>query len=86
MAVENEIVRFVAEMELDPQDVANFTEGLRSAEEQCESLRKAISDTTNQMAKLKAEGKDNTDEYAKLAKTQENYLKALKTSTKEANT
>ena len=85
MAVENEIVRFVAEMELDPQDVANFTEGLRSAEEQCESLRKAISDTTNQMAKLKAEGKDNTDEYAKLAKTQENYVKALKTSTKEAN-
>lgn len=85
MAVENEIVRFVAEMELDPQDVANFTEGLRSAEEQCESLRKAISDTTNQLAKLKAEGKDNTDEYAKLAKTQENYVKALKTSTKEAN-
>ena len=85
MAVENEIVRFVAEMELDPQDVANFTEGLRSAEEQCESLRKAISDTTNQMTKLKAEGKDNTDEYAKLAKTQENYVKALKTSTKEAN-
>ena len=85
MAVENEIVRFIAEMELDPQDVANFTEGLRSAEEQCESLRKAISDTTNQMAKLKAEGKDNTDEYAKLAKTQENYVKALKTSTKEAN-
>lgn len=85
MAVENEIVRFVAEMELDPQDVANFTEGLRSAEEQCESLRKAISDTTNQMAKLKAEGKDNTDEYARLSKTQENYVKALKTSTKEAN-
>lgn len=85
MAVENEIVRFIAEMELDPQDVAKFTEGLRSAEEQCESLRKAISDTTNQMAKLKAEGKDNTDEYARLSKTQENYIKALKTSTKEAN-
>ena len=85
MAVENEIVRFIAEMELDPQDVAKFTEGLRSAEEQCESLRKAISDTTNQMVKLKAEGKDNTDEYAKLSKTQENYIKALKTSTKEAN-
>ena len=85
MAVENEIVRFIAEMELDPQDVAKFTEGLRSAEEQCESLRKAISDTTNQMAKLKAEGKENTDEYVKLSRTQENYIKALKTSTKEAN-
>ena len=85
MAIENEIVRFIAEMELDQQDAAKFTEGLRSAEEQCESLRKAISDTTNQMARLKAAGKENTDEYAKLSKTQENYLKALKTSTKEAN-
>lgn len=85
MAIENEVVRFVAEMELDPQDVAKFTEGLRSAEEQCESLRKAISDTTNQMAKLKAEGKDNTDEYEKLAKTQKNYQNALKTVTKEAD-
>ena len=86
MAVENEIVRFIAEMELDPQDVAKFTEGLRSAEEQCESLRKAISDTANQMAKLKAEGKDNTEEYEKLAKTQKDYISALKTVTKEANT
>lgn len=85
MAVENEIVRFIAEMELDPQDVTKFTEGLRSAEEQCESLRKAISDTANQMAKLKAEGKDNTEEYEKLAKTQKNYVSALKTVTKEAN-
>lgn len=86
MAVENEIVRFIAEMELDPQDVAKFTEGLRSAEEQCESLRKAISDTANQMAKLKAEGKDNTEEYEKLAKTQKDYVSALRTVTKEANT
>ena len=85
MAIENEIVRFIAEMDLDPQDVAKFTEGLRSAEEQCESLRKAISDTTNQMAKLKAEGKENTEEYENLSKAQKNYVSALKTVTKEAD-
>lgn len=85
MAIENEIVRFIAEMDLDPQDVAKFTEGLRSAEEQCESLRKAISDATNQMAKLKAEGKENTEEYENLSKTQKNYVSALKTVTKEAD-
>ena len=28
MAIENEIVRFIAEMELDPQDQAKFVEGL----------------------------------------------------------
>ena len=50
MAIENEIVRFIAEMELDPQDQAKFVEGLRQAESQCESLRKAISDTGNEMA------------------------------------
>ena len=55
MAIENEIVRFIAEMELDPQDQAKFVEGLQ-AESQCESLRKAISDTGNEMAKMKAEG------------------------------
>ena len=86
MAVENEIVRFIAEMDLDPQDVAKFTEGLRSAEDQCESLRKAISDTTTQMAKLKAEGKENTQEYEDLAKAQKNYVKSLKSATKEADT
>ena len=85
MAIENEVVRFVAEMELDPQDVAKFTEGLRKSEEQCESLRNAISDTANQLAKLRAEGKDNTEEYEKLAKAQKNYQNALKTVTKEAD-
>ena len=85
MAVENEMVRFVAAMDLDPQDVATFTEGLRSAEEQCESLRKAISETTDEMARLRAEGKENTQEYEDLAKAQRNYQNALKTTTKEAD-
>lgn len=85
MAIENEIVRFIAEMELDPQDQTKFVEGLRQAESQCESLRKAISDTGNEMAKLKAEGKENTAEYEKLSRQLKNYNSALKTSTKETD-
>lgn len=85
MAIENEIVRFIAEMELDPQDQAKFVEGLRQAESQCESLRKAISDTGNEMAKMKAEGKENTAEYEKLSRQLKNYNSALKTSTKETD-
>ena len=85
MAIENEIVRFIAEMELDPQDQAKFVEGLRQAEEQCESLRKAISDTGNEMAKMKAEGKENTAEYEKLSRQLKNYNSALKTTTKETD-
>ena len=85
MAIENEIVRFIAEMELDPQDQAKFVEGLRKAEDQCESLRKAISDTGNEMAKMKAEGKENTAEYEKLSKQLKNYNSALKSTTKETD-
>ena len=85
MAVENEMVRFVAAMDLDPQDVAAFTEGLRSAEEQCESLRKAIAETTGEMSRLRNEGKENTQEYEDLVKAQKNYQNALKTVTKEAD-
>ena len=85
MAIENEIVRFIAEMELDPQDQAKFVEGLRKAEDQCESLRKAISDTGNEMAKMKAEGKDNTAEYERLSKQLKNYNSALKATTKETD-
>ena len=47
MAIENEIVRFIAEMELDPQDQAKFVGGLKKAEDQCESLRKAIHSRCN---------------------------------------
>ena len=85
MAIENEIVRFIAEMELDPQDQAKFVEGLRQAESQCESLRKAISDTGNEMAKMKAEGKENSAEYERLSKQLKNYNSALKTTTKETD-
>ena len=60
-------------------------EGLRQAESQCESLRKAISDTGNEMAKMKAEGKENSAEYERLSKQLKNYNSALKTTTKETD-
>lgn len=85
MAIENEIVRFIAEMELDEQDISAFRAGLKGAEEQCESLRKAIASTGNQMAKLKAAGKENSAEYKKLEQQQKNYNSALKTGVKECN-
>lgn len=84
-SIENEIVRFVAEMELDAQDQAAFVEGLRKAEQQCESLRKSISETGNQMAKMKAEGKENSEAYEKLTKELKSYRDGLKAATKDAD-
>ena len=85
MAVENEMVRFVAEIELDPKDQEKFAKALRGAEEQCESLRKSIASTETQMAKMRVEGKENTDEFRRLQQEQKDYNKALKQAIKESN-
>lgn len=83
--MENEIVRFVAQIDLDPKDSAEFTAGLKKAEAQCEDLRQAIAKTGGEMAKLRAEGKENSDEYKALVKSQKNYQNALKATSKEAD-
>lgn len=85
MAIENEIVRFVGEIKLDPQDAEKFTAGLKDAEARCEDLRKEIDATTAQMARMRAEGKSDSEEFQKLAKQQKENLAALKASSKEAN-
>ncbi len=85
MAIENEIVRFVAEIDLDPQDAAKFQASLQSCEAVAAGLRKEISDVGNQMAKLRAEGKESGTEYKRLADLQKNLTSQLKTTNKEMN-
>ena len=62
MAVENEIVRFIAEIDLDPQDAAAFTANLKKADEDCEALRQTIAKTSMEMAAMRARGEENTEE------------------------
>lgn len=83
MAIENEVVRFIAEIELDPQDKAAFSKALQEANDSCDELRKSISDTANQMAKLRAEGKENSDEFKKLEKNLQANRDKLKESIKD---
>ncbi len=83
MAIENEIVRFIAEIDLDPQDAAKFQAELQKCEGVASGLRKEISDVGNQMAKMRAEGKETSEEYKKLADLQKNLTKNLKSTTKE---
>lgn len=85
MAIENEVVRFIAQIDLDPQDQAKFSANLREANAECERLRQTISDTTQTMARMRAEGKENTEEYQKLQKTLKGNYDALKQQTKQAN-
>ncbi len=82
MAIENEIVRFIAEIDLDPQDAAKFQSELQKCEESASVLRKQISDVSNDMAKMRAEGKETSEAYKELSERQKSLTKDLKENTK----
>lgn len=82
--IENEIVKFIAEVELDPQSAAEYTKGLQDAERHNEALRQSISDTVRQMDEMRASGKENTQEFKAHKEALEADVKALKESAKQA--
>ena len=85
MAIEHEIVKFVAEMELDPKTTAQFTQGLKDSNDKCAELRKTIVDTQKKLMKMKSEGKENSDAYKKLEKDLGKYNTELKNASAHAN-
>lgn len=85
MPVENEVVRFIAEIDLDPQDAAAFTANLQKANEDCEALRQTIAKTSQQMAVMRAKGEENTEEYRKLSETLTASHKSLKEQIRQSN-
>ena len=54
--IDNEIVKFIAEVEPDPQASAEYTKGLQEAEKHNAALRKSISETAQKMDELRAAG------------------------------
>lgn len=56
MSISNEVVKFIAEIELDAQDKAAFTKALKDANDECATFRKEIALTETEMAKLAAAG------------------------------
>lgn len=84
MAVEDEIVRFIAEMSLDEKDQEEFVRGLQNAESQCESLRSSIKRTTDELAKMSIQGKEGSDEFKNLEKQLKADSQALKAATRDA--
>jgi hypothetical protein len=83
--LENEIVKFIAEVEMDPQKVTQYQLNLTELEKHNESLRKAISDTTKKMDELRAEGKEGTEEFKRYEIALQADIKALRESTKQAD-
>lgn len=85
MSIENEVVRFIAQVDLDPQDQAKFTANLKEAEAECAKLRDTISKTSQAMAQMRARGEEDSEEYQCLAKTLTASHKALKEQTQLTN-
>ena len=85
MSVTNEVVKFIAEIELDAQDKATFTKALKESNEECAAFRKEIANTEKEMAKLASAGKKDSDEFKKLGEHLNSTKEKLKSSSKEAN-
>ncbi len=85
MSVSNEVVKFIAEIELDAQDKSAFTKALKDANDECATFRKEIARTETEMAKLAAAGKKDSDEFKKLGEQLNQTKDKLKASSKEAN-
>ena len=57
MSVTNEIVKFIAGIELDPKDKEAFTKALKESNDICAAFRQEIAETEKEIEKLAKAGK-----------------------------
>ena len=85
MAIQNEVFKFVAEIELDEKTINEFTAALKTANDHCDELRQTIAKNQKDLMKLSAAGKENTDEFKALKKELAENTANLKKSSEQAN-
>lgn len=85
MAIEHEVVKFIAEIDLDEKDKEAFTRALKESNAEAAKLRKTIAETEAAMAKLSAAGKKDSEEFKKLGKELNETKAKLKENTAAAN-
>lgn len=85
MAIQNEVFKFVAELELDEKTKDEFTKGLKDANDRCDALRKSIVDQQKELLKLAAAGKEGSKAYQDLEASLKANRDALKGSQEMAN-
>ena len=66
MSITNEIVKFIAEIELDPKDKDAFTKALKESNDICAAFRREIAETEKELDKLTKAGKKDSEEFKKL--------------------
>ena len=85
MAIENEIVKFSAQIQMDEQAAAAVQKAFSDTNSRCQELRDAISKTNEEMMRLRLEGKEDTDQFKALEASLKADTKALRESSKEAD-
>lgn len=82
--IENEVVRFVAKIDLDPEDEAAFRQGLKDSEAECANLRDTIASTAEKMSQLRARGEESSEEFKALENNLKDAKSELKAMTKQS--
>ena len=85
MSIKNEIVKFIADIELDPQQTAQYQKSLSDCERSADALRKSIAETTAKMDAMRDSGQESTAQYAALKKSLDADTKALKEALRNAD-
>lgn len=84
-SLKNEIVKFIADIQLDPQQAASYQKNLADCERSASALRKSIAETTEKMDQMRASGQESTSAYQALKKSLDADTKALKEASKNAD-
>ncbi len=84
-SLRNEIVKFIADIQLDPQQAAAYQKNLADCEKSADALRKSIAETTEKMERMRSSGQESTQAYQALKKSLDADTKALKEATKGAD-
>jgi len=85
MAIENEIVKFSAQIELDQKSAAEVQKAFSDTNARCQELKDSIAATNSEMMKLRMEGKEDTDQFKALEAQLKSQTKELKSASKEAD-
>ena len=85
MAIENEIVKFTAQIEMDAATAKRVQQAFSDTTARVNELRERLKTASEQLLKMRMEGKENTDQFKALEASIQADAKALKAAEKQAN-
>ena len=85
MAIENELVKFTAQIEMDEATAARAQQAFADTSARAAELRESVRTASEQLMKLRLEGKENTDQFKALEASLSADARALRTAEKDAD-